>query len=164
MIDTLKKHLSHDAHPLVQFIKYGVVGGMSTAVHMVVFFVCGWFLFPCLGESDIFVKLLGLSAPEIDETVRATRAVYSNAMAFLVSNTFCYILNTLFVFKPGRHHRAVEFILFFGVSGISMAIGTAIQTVLIARFAMQTTLAFVSNLISSLLINYTMRKFFIFQN
>ncbi|MFO7937798.1 MAG: GtrA family protein [Kiritimatiellia bacterium] len=163
MLDFIKKNLSHDAHPIVQFIKYGLVGGMSTVVHMVVFFICGWFLFPCIGQSDIFVRLLGLTAPEIAEGVRATRAAYSNAIAFIISNIFCYILNVLFVFKPGRHHRVLEFLLFFGVSAISMIIGTVLQSLLIVEFDMQTTLAFGANIFTSLFINYTMRKFFIFQ-
>jgi putative flippase GtrA len=163
MLDTVRKYLRHDTHPVVQFIKYGMVGGMSTVVHMTVFFVCGWYLFPCLDRNDIFVRLLGLSAPVIEEGVRAVRAAYSNGIAFIVSNTFCYILNVLFVFKSGRHHRVVEFLLFFGVSGISMVIGTALQSLLIARFGMQTTLAFGANIFSSLFINFTVRKFFIFQ-
>lgn len=163
MIEKIKAILSHDAHPVVQFIKYGMVGGMSTAVHMVVFFLCGWFIFPCLGQDDILVKLLGLSAPEIAEGVRASHAAYSNGVAFIVSNTFCYILNIMIVFKSGKHHPVIEFLLFFGVSAISMVIGTAIQTLLIAKLAIQTTIAFGANIFSSLLINYTMRKFFIFQ-
>ena len=117
MIDKIKALLSHDAHPIVQFIKYGMVGGMSTVVHMVCFFLCGWFLFPCIAQDDILVKLLGLSAPDIAEGVRASHAAYSNGFAFLVSNTFCYFLNILFVFKPGKHHPVIEFLLFFGVCG-----------------------------------------------
>jgi len=164
MIDNIKALLSHDAPPLVQFLKYAMVGGMSTVVHMVCFFLCGWFLFPCITQDDILVKRLHLSAPNIDERLRAKHAAYSNAVAFFVSNTFCYILNILFVFKPGKYHWAIEFLLFFAVSAISMIIGTGIQTLLITKRRMQTTLAFGANIFSSLLINYTVRKFFIFQN
>ena len=163
MTKTIKALLSHDAHPIVQFIKYGMVGGMSTVVHMTCFFLCGWFLFPCLAQDDNLVKLLSLSAPAIAEGVRASHSAYSNGVAFLISNTFCYILNILFVFKPGKHHPLVEFLLFFGVSAISMVIGTGIQTLLIAKLAMQTTIAFGANIFSSLFINYSVRKFFIFQ-
>ena len=163
MIDTLKKHLSHDAPPIVQFIKYGVVGGMSTIVHMIMFFICGWFLFPCLTQDDIFVKVLGLTAPGIEESSRWLLALYSTCIAFVVSNTFCYFLNILFVFKSGKHHPAVEFLLFFGVFGISMAIGSALQSWFIAHYAMQTTLAFGASIFTSLIINYAMRKFFIFK-
>ena len=163
MLHLLKKHLSHDAHPLVQFIKYGIVGGLSTAVHIVTFFLCGWFFLPCLTQNDITVKLLGLTAPLISESARAWNAGACNAVGFVVSNTFCYLLNRLFVFKPGKHHWVLEFLLFFAVSGISMVIGTVIQTFLITHQGVQTTLAFGANIVCALLINYAMRKFVIFK-
>lgn len=153
---------SRDTSPLVQFIKYAIVGGFATAVHIITFFLAGWFLFPCVAQDDIVVRLLRLKAPRIDESRRAANAVYSNCAAFLVSNTFCYILNRMFVFHPGRHSMAVEFVLFFAVSGIAIAIGTAVMRWLIARFRMQTSIAFGANMISSLLLNYVLRKFLIF--
>jgi putative flippase GtrA len=155
--------LGHDVHPLVQFIKYGIVGGLATAVHIVTFFLCGWFLFPCLTENDITVRLLGLTAPTVAEATRVWHAIYCNAIAFTVSNTVCYLLNRLFVFKPGRHHWALEFLFFFGASGVSLAIGTAVQTFLISHRGMQTTYAFGANLVSALLINFAMRKFVVFK-
>jgi putative flippase GtrA len=155
--------LRHDVHPVVQFIKYGIVGGMATAVHIVTFFLCGWFLLPCLTQNDIAVRLLGLTAPAVSETVRAWHAIYCNAIAFTLSNTVCYLLNRLFVFKPGRHHWALEFLFFFGASGVSLAIGTGIQTFLITHHGMQTTYAFGANLVSALLINFAMRKYVIFK-
>ncbi len=163
MIAHLKKHLSHDAHPLVQFIKYGIAGGMATATHITAFFLCGWFLLPCLTQDDILVRLLGFTAPAISESVRAWHAGASNAAAFLVSNTLCYLLNRLFVFRPGRHPWVLEFLLFFAASGVSLVIGTVIQTVLITHQGMQTTLAFGANIVCALLINYAMRKFVIFK-
>ena len=163
MIALIKKHLSHDTHPAVQFIKYGIAGGMSTALHIVTFFLCGWFLLPCLTQNDITVRLLGLSAPAISESARVWHAAWCNGIAFLISNTFCYILNRLFVFKPGRHHYVIEFLLFFAVSGVSLAIGTTLQTLLINCQGLQTTLAFGANIVCSLLINYAMRKFVIFK-
>lgn len=151
------------AHPVVQFFKYGVVGGMATVVHIVSFFLLGWFLFPCVGESDIIVKLLGLTAPVIDETVRARFAVYCNIGAFTLSDVFCYILNRIFVFKPGRHSIPVEFFLFTVVGGTAMVIGTVVMTWLISYFGMQTSLAFGANIIASMMLNYVLRRFFIFK-
>ncbi len=155
--------LSHDVHPVVQFIKYGLVGGLATGIHVAAFFVCGLFLFPCLTQDDIIIRLFGLTAPAISESARAWNAGFCNAIAFVIANTVCYFLNRLFVFKPGRHHWALEFLFFFGVSGISLAIGTACQTFLITHQGLQTTYAFGANLVSSLLINYVMRKFVIFK-
>jgi len=163
MIALIKKHLRHDAHPAVQFIKYGIAGGMATATHIVTFFLFGFFLLPCLTQADITVKLLGLTAPAISEATRAWNAGFCNALAFLVSNTLCYVLNRLFVFKPGRHHWTLEFLLFFAVSGVSMVIGTAIQTFLISHQGLQTTTAFGANIVCALFINYAMRKFVIFK-
>jgi len=163
MITLIKKHLSHDAHPLVQFIKYGIVGGMATVTHIVTFFLCGWFFLPCLTQDDITVKLLGLTAPVLSEASRAWNAGLCNAVGFLVSNTFCYVLNRLFVFRPGKHHWVLEFLLFFVVSGVSMVIGTVIQTFLITHQGIQTTLAFGANIVCALFINFAMRKFVIFK-
>ncbi len=155
--------LSHDVHPAVQFIKYAIAGGMATAVHIVTFFLCGWLLLPCLTPDDIVVQLLGITVPTVSETARAWNAGFCNAIAFALSNTLCYLLNRVFVFKPGRHHWVLEFLFFFAVSGVSLTIGTAIQTFLITHQGMQTTIAFGANLVSSLLINYAMRKFVIFK-
>ena len=163
MLPLIKKHLSHDAHPLVQFIKYGIAGGLATATHIAAFFLCGWFLLPCLTQDDITVKLLGLTAPMISQATRAWNAGFCNALAFIVSNVLCYLLNRLFVFRPGKHHWVLEFLLFFAVSGISMVIGTVIQTFLITHQGVQTTLAFGANIVCSLFINYAMRKFVIFK-
>ncbi len=155
-------YLSHDAPPLVQFIKYGLAGGVATAVHILIFFIAGFYLFPCVGQDDILVRLFGLTAPVVDEALRARYAVFSNATAFMLSNTVCYIINRLFVFKPGRHHIFIEFLLFFAVSAVSVGIGTVLMGILIKEFGIQTTYAFGANILSSLAINYMMRKFFVF--
>ena len=159
----LNDFLSRDASPLVQFIKYALAGGIATGVHILTFFLIGFFLFPCVNKEDILVRLFRLKAPEVDEKLRARHAVFSNICAFFVSNTVCYVINRLFVFQPGRHSLVVEFLLFLVVSAVSMTIGTTVMGELIKRLKMQTTYAFGANLISSLLINYVMRKFFVFQ-
>lgn len=153
---------SRDVSPLVQFMKYAVVGGLSTVVHIVTFFIVGMFLLPCVTENDIMVRLLRLKPKAVEERRRARNASISNIVAFTVSNVFCYVLNRLFVFQPGRHCVAVEFLLFFGVSAVAIALGTAIMRWLIRRFGMQTTLAFGANLVTSLVFNFVLRKFFVF--
>jgi len=160
----IKKHLSHDVHPVVQFIKYGIVGGMSTGVHAVTFFLIAWLLFPCLTDKDPAVKLLGLTVEPMSDGVRALNALFCTIIGFTISNVFCYLLNRLFVFKPGKHHIILEFLLFFGVSAISQAVSTSIQTMLIGSFGIQTTYAFGANIICALLINYATRKFLIFKS
>lgn len=150
------------AHPLVQFFKYAVAGGIATASHILTFFLAGFFLFPCVAADDILVRLFRLAAPVVDEALRARNAVFCNGAAFVVSNVVCYVANRLFVFKPGRHGMAVEFLLFVGVSAVSAGLGTFLMGILIDRFAVQTTYAFGANLVCSLAINYVLRKFFVF--
>lgn len=156
-------YLSHDAPPFVQFIKYGMAGGIATVTHVAAFFLAGFFLFPCVSAEDPLVKLFGLVAPAVEEALRARYAVYSNLAAFMISNTVCYIMNRLFVFRPGRHHIVIEFLLFLAVSAVSMTVGTTLMGVLIQQFGVQTTYAFGANILSSLAINYVMRKFFVFK-
>jgi len=160
---TLKALLAHDTHPAVQFIKYGIAGGAATATHIVLFFLLGWFVFPCVAQSDPLVKLLDLTAPAVDAALRARYSVFCNIGAFLVSNAVAYVLNILFVFKPGKHHWLLEIGLFYAVSGVSLLVGTSLMGVLIQQFGLATSVAFGANIGSSLLINFAMRKFVIFK-
>ncbi len=159
-----KKFIGHDASPLEQFIKYALVGGVATATHVSIFYLCGWLVFPCLTPDDIVVRLLGMTVPAMSDATRVWNAGYCNAAGFVISNTVCYLLNRRFVFVPGRHHVVVESLLFFAVSGLSILIGTVVQSYLIAGWGLQTTLAFGANLVASLLINYAMRRFVIFKS
>lgn len=161
--DRWDHYLSHDAPPFVQFVKYGLAGGIATATHILTFFAAGFLLFPCVTADDPLVKLFGLAAPLVDEALRARNAVLSNLVAFMVSNTVCYIINRMFVFRPGRHHVVIEFLLFLSVSAVSMTIGATLMGMLIKYFGIQTTYAFGANILSSLAINYVMRKFFVFK-
>jgi putative flippase GtrA len=87
----------------------------------------------------------------------------NNIVAFFFSNSVAYTINVFWVFKPGRHKRIVEILMFFGVSAISMAIGTPIMGALIRYLGMTTTLAFGANVIVAVLVNYAARKFIIFK-
>lgn len=158
----LDAFLSTDASPAVQFLKYAVAGGVATAVHVLTFFLAGFLLWPCVGKDDVLVRLFRLHPREVEEELRARRAVYCNILAFLASNTVCYLLNRAFVFKAGAHAVWLEALLFFAVSAVSVGLGTLLMGVLIKRFRMQTTWAFGANTVTSLLINYVMRKFVVF--
>ena len=164
----LQKFNSRDAHPIFQFIKYGIAGGAATAVHMVVFFICALLAFPALTDTDPFVRFfgwLGVSVPiaEVSDTVRASRNVYDNFIAFMFSNAVAYVINIFWVFKRGRHHWLVEVLMFYAVSGISFGIGTALQWALVNYTGIDTTYAFGAQLITAMMINYVCRKFVIFK-
>ncbi|MFC1832968.1 GtrA family protein [Thermodesulfobacteriota bacterium] len=86
-----------------------------------------------------------------------------NVLAFLVSNMVAYVTNVMWVFEAGRHPFLVEIFLFYCVSGLSILIGTLLMGLLIKRFGLLTTYAFAANIVSAVMINYAVRKFFIFQ-
>lgn len=159
----LRQFAGQDHGPFVQFVKYGIAGCMATAVHVALFHLAAWKLFPALQASDPFVVLLDIRVPELTDVVRARNSMIDNAIAFIFSNLTAYIINILWVFKRGRHHILVEIVLFYLVSGVSIVIGTTIMGLLIRYLGWQTTIAFGANLVAALLINFAMRKFVIFK-
>lgn len=163
MVAWIKRMLGHDVPPWVQFVKYAVCGGLATAVSIVVFFLLGWKLLPCLTPGDPIVRLFHLQLPPGDEEVRWIYAAICNTIGFVISNLFCYVLNRLFVFRTGRHVWYKELALFFCGSGLAFVIGVGLQTFLIKGFGVETTWAFGVNLVAAVLINYAMRKFVVFK-
>jgi len=167
MKDIIKQFKGREAGHLVQFIKYAIAGGVATAVAITTFYIMTLFVLPAIGQNDAVLQILNrfvhIDVPQVSDALRARNAAINNAVSFVISNMVCYLINILWVFKPGRHHWLVEVGLFYLVSGISFAIGTGLQTWLIASFGMQTTLAFGANIFTALLINYAMRKFVIFK-
>lgn len=163
MRQLLEQFKGQNHGPLVQFIKYGIAGGLATTVHIVIFSIMAWCVLPCLSGGDLVVKVFHLPVPELTDGARATRAAIDNVVAFLFSNLTAYLINIAWVFKRGRHHWALEILMFYAVSGVSLLIGTSIQTWLIANRGLTTGTAFVANLVTALLINFAMRKFVIFK-
>lgn len=163
MQSILKQFTSKEHGPLVQFIKYGIGGAAATTVHIVIFSLMAWLVLPALTSRELVVRLFDLQVPEIPDAVRAQRAAIDNVVAFLFSNLTAYLINILWVFKRGRHHWAVEILFFYAVSGVSLLIGTLLQTWLIQHYGLTTTVSFGANLVTALVINFAMRKFVIFK-
>jgi putative flippase GtrA len=147
---------------LVQFIKYGISGCLAVSTHILVFHLVAWKMFFALQPDDWFAKLLKLPIQELDDATRSRNSMWANGIAFLISNLVAYLINIYWVFVPGRYYWIVEIGLFYVVSGVAMIIGTVLMGFLIRRFGMLTTYAFGSNIFTALMINYAMRKFFIF--
>ena len=152
-----------EAGPLVQFVKYGISGGLATFVHIVIFHLVAWKIFPSLQEKDLFVVVFDLTVTEVDDVTRSLNSMLSNGVAFIFSCMVAYLMNVLWVFIPGRHNRFVEICLFYLVSGVSVIIGTSLMGFLIRHYGIQTTYAFAANIVSAVMINYGMRKFYIFK-
>lgn len=160
LIDQL---FGNEAGNVIQFVKYGISGCIAVAAHILVFHLVAWKMFFALQSNDWFVRLFNLPIREVDDGARSQNSMLSNVFAFMISNLVAYIINVYWVFVPGRYHWIVEIVLFYLVSGASLVIGTTIMGFLIRRFGMLTTYAFGSNIFTALLINYAMRKFFIFK-
>ncbi len=137
--------------PLVQFIRYGIVGASATVVHLIVFAVMSAWVLPAIDE-------------ELGNAVRSQRGMINNTVAFLFSNTYCYFLNAKFIFETGRHSKWIEFGLFFAVSGISFVLGTALLGVLVGRYGVATSHAEGAYILTSIAINYVCRRFFVFKS
>ncbi len=149
--------------PFVQFVKYGLSGGLATIVHITIFFLAAWKVFPAFQENDYVVAMLGLSVAEVDVATRSLNAMLSNGVAWIFGNLVSYLLNVFWVFESGRHNRIIEIGLFYLVSGVSVGIGTGLMGFLIRYYNMQTTYAATAYLVSAILINFVMRKFVIFK-
>lgn len=147
---------------LIQFIKYALAGGVATLTHISIFHLVAWKLFPSLGPDDHAVRFFRLRIREVNDYSRARNSMIGNVIAFFFSNLVAYIMNILWVFERGRHSLALEILLFYLVSGLSTMIGTMLMGMLIKRFGLLTTYAFAANIVSSVLINYALRKYFIF--
>ena len=162
-MNIIEQFLGNEAGNTIQFIKYGLSGCAAVITHVIVFHLAGWKMFHALQENDWFVKLFDLRVQDLDDSTRSRNSMVNNGMAFLLSNLVAYVINIYWVFVPGRYHWIMEIMLFYLVSGVALVIGTAIMGFLIRRFGTLTTYAFGANIFTALMINYAMRKFFIFK-
>ncbi len=140
---------SRDAHPFIQFMKYGICGAGALVLHTTVFSLLGKYAFP-MGQ-------------ELVDSLRARHSMINNGIAFLFSNTLVYWLNTKWVFTPGRHSKLVEFLTFTLVNAPGAIAGTAIMAYLLNNLHWSTPLAFAGFVLPNVLINFLCRKFFIFK-
>jgi putative flippase GtrA len=163
MAGVLQNFLRRDAHPFIQFIKYGMAGGLATAVDLVLTFLLSWKVFPALTADDKLVTLLNIAITPVAEDSRAMYYFINCGIAFMFSNLTAYICNVLWVFEPGRHSRRKELILFYVVSGVSFLVGTTLATALIQFFGLMTSYAKIVNIFASVMINYAGRKYWIFK-
>lgn len=147
---------------VIQFIKYALAGGLATIVHIGLFHLIAWQLFPALQNNDHAVRFLRVKITPVPESLRARNSMIANSIAFVLANMVAYISNVLWVFEAGRHHIIIEILLFYAVSGISVGIGTVLMGLLIKRFGVLTTYAFCTNIVTAVMINYAVRKYFIF--
>lgn len=148
---TIVAHVnSRDAHPLIQFVKYGVCGVAAFATHQIIWVALSIWAFPSIDSS-------------IPDDIRALNSTISNSIAVFFSTAVAYVTNVMWVFKSGRHSRWVEVVSFFGIGVISFGGGLLAGPWMIKSFGLNTLLAQLSMAVTSVLINFVCRKFFIFK-
>lgn len=148
MISLLSRLNSRDTHPLVQFIKYSISGGVATAVFAGAYLLLAhWF--PTAEGASTWVKFRDTLPP--------------TGIAFFFANLAAYWLNTRWVFTPGRHSLVMEFLYFTLVNMPGAIGGTLVQGLLIAQYGWSKPAALAGFLLPNILINYVCRKFFIFK-
>lgn len=141
---------ARDTHPLIQFMKYGICGVGALIVHQTIWGLCSVWLHPAIDSS-------------IPQETRALHSTYNNAVAFLFSNLFAYITNSMWVFTPGRHHRVKEFFYFTLVSTVGFVAGLVAGPFLIHQYGIHTVLAQLLMVVAAVLVNFVCRKFFVFK-
>ena len=157
-----RRFLSREAGAFAQFVKYAVIGVLSTFVQIVVFYILAATVLKCLTPDDWAVRLLKLPAADISDALRATYFFVATALAFCVSNLFCWVLNRLFVFTPGRHRWYVELALFVAISALAMVLAALAGSWLITAFGLMTSLAALVQIAFSFALNYVARRFLVF--
>jgi len=162
-MEGLKRILREKDHTGLQFLKYVTCGGVAFATDLTVFYLLAVSVFPSLTPNDIAVQLFGLDVEPISESVRLRNFWIGKTSSFIGANAVAYALNVLFVFKGGKHKVHHEVALFFAVSFVAFLLGTWSGDILIRFFGIQTTFSNLTAIVFATLINYTGRKFFIFQ-
>ena len=141
---------------------------MATAVQTCVFYVLASTCLKCLAPDDWAVRFLCLPSAEFTGAEpwyasRGALASAATAVGFTVANVFCWLMNRAFVFRPGKYRWYVEFAMFFGAAAFATLVALTVMKTLIDGFGMMTTLAVVVEVVVSFMVNFFIRKFFIFK-
>ena len=91
--------VSHDAHPFLQFVKYGVCGVMAVITHNAIFYALAYTQFPA-------IEGMMVGGEPLSDGLRARNVVICNSVGFVFANLVAYLTNVLWVFQSGRHHRS----------------------------------------------------------
>ncbi|MGC6564210.1 MAG: GtrA family protein [Akkermansiaceae bacterium] len=145
-----KTLLARDAPFLIQFGKYGLCGVVSVVVLIAVTNL----------SRILFPEHFAMDLPQ------GTRAFNNSVVqfiAFVPSNFTAYALNRWLVFTPGRHGVRTELTLFTIISLISFSLGLILPVWLVKSFNVPNGIADISFVVSSALVNFACRKFFVFE-
>ena len=78
----LVQFAQREAHPVIQFVKYGMCGSLATLVDIVVFSILAWKVFPALQTDELIVTLLQIEIVEVSEKIRSIHYVIDRSITF----------------------------------------------------------------------------------
>jgi putative flippase GtrA len=148
--------MSQEAHPLLQFVKYGLCGVLAAVTHNLIMATLSLTLFPA-GKGMV------ADGVAISEALRGHNLVLNNAFAWPFGTIVAYWLNIRFVFTPGRHSRLVEMVLFWVVSAIGFFPGAYVVQWMAEDLSLPSTVAQLGFVFTSVAVNFLTRKFVIFK-
>jgi putative flippase GtrA len=148
--------LSRDAHPLIQFGKYGVCGVAAAITHNGILTLLSLYVLPA-GQGMV------VDGQVLDEAVRAKNLVINNALAWPFGTLVAYWLNIVFVFTPGRHSKLTELTMFWIASAVGFFPGGFVAHWLASSFHLPSLFAQLGFVITSVMVNFLCRKFVIFK-
>ncbi len=146
--ETLAFLASKDAPFIVQFAKYGFCGGIAFITQNVIAYWLSKTYFPAFDGLPV--------------AVLKQNQIYANLVALAASNLVAYITNVLWVFTGGRHSRLVEFLIFSAVNVVSGTAGILAGPWLRDVIGTNWWVAQASLIVTSTLVNFVCRKFFVF--
>lgn len=166
LVSNFYAFLRHKECPYSQVVKYVVCGGISVGVDALAFYLLAWLVFPCLQPGDPVARVLaflGSSVREVSPEVLIRNYWIIKVICFLLSNGVVYVLNVLYVFESGRHHRVKEAFLFFSISAGIFLGGTSLGSMLIQIFGWHMTYTYIFVLLLGIIANFTLRKLIVFK-
>ena len=150
--------------PIIQFIKFGLVGVSNTAISYGTEMLCYYLLFKN-SDFNLTVKLLSLLS--IEASVKSVRIVYPSILAFIISVTNSYYWNNRFVFKSGNrmfkeHLKAyLKTVVCYGITGLVLS---PIIKVLLSNVGVPYYIASLGSLVITIPLNFVLNKFWAFNN
>lgn len=149
--------ISRDAHPLVQFVKYGLCGVFAAVTHNGIMVALSLTLYPA-GQGML------VDDQPISDALRSHNLVLNNALAWPFGTLVAYWLNIAFVFTPGRHSKLTEMAMFWVVSAIGFFPGAFVVQWLAEDMKLPSTVAQLGFVFTSVAVNFLTRKFVIFKS
>jgi len=87
----------------------------------------------------------------------------SNVISFVLANIFNFVLSRNWVFLKGRHSPKVEFLAFFTVAGIGLALNQTVMWLLVDSLYIDYKITKIVAIIVTVVWNFLARKTFVFK-